>query len=135
MRTIYKKLTLPVEGEQAEFRLRKFDAFSGVSLLRLALKYLPENNDSEGRGRTMERVFTAMTEEELHGLLRTALNHTEVLLPAGYQPVMVGEDWGWEPLEHDAAACLRLAAECARWSLEGFFTEAGSNSPGGTPAI
>ena len=115
MRTIYKKLTLPVEGEQAEFRLRKFDAFSGVSLLRLALKYLPENNDSEGRG-------------------RTALNHTEVLLPAGYQPVMVGEDWGWEPLEHDAAACLRLAAESARWSLEGFFTEAGSNSHGGTPA-
>ena len=76
----------------------------------------------------MESVFTAMTEEELHGLLRTALNHTEVLLPAGYQRVMQGSSWGWPDLEHDAMTCLKLAMEEVAWTLEGFFGEGGRSS-------
>ena len=39
MRTIVKNLTLTVDGVSREFRLTKFDAFSGVELLRLALKH------------------------------------------------------------------------------------------------
>ena len=43
--------------------------------------------------------------------MRDCLNHTEVLLDAGYHPVMMGPEWGYPELEHDAAACLKLTLE------------------------
>ena len=129
MRETIKNIPLPVDGERREFRLSKYDAFSGVSLLRLVLKYLPEQGE-----RRLDAVFTSLTEEELRTVMTTALSHTEVLLPAGYQPVMSGGDWGWEPLERDAPACLRLTVESVVWSLSGFFEGAGPTSPSVPPA-
>ncbi len=132
MREIVKTLSLPVDGISRDFRITKFDAFSGCSLLRLALKYLPESGENR-----LEQLFTALPENDLRSLMTTALNHTEVLLPAGYQRVMTGGEWGWEELEHDAPACLRLTVENVLWSLSGFFGGAGrscrSDPPDGCP--
>ena len=129
MRTIVKNLTLAVDGVSREFRLTKFDAFSGVELLRLALKH----RSGEG-GRDLVSLLTDLTEEELRRVMTAAMNHTEVLLPAGYQRVMTGADWGWEDLEHDAPACLTLTLENVLWSLQGFFAGAVPTSRSGPPA-
>ncbi len=129
MRNIVKNITLTVDGVNREFRLTKFDAFSGVELLRLALKH----RSGEG-GRDLVSLLAELTEQELRQVMTAAMNHTEVLLPAGYQPVMAGKDWGWEDLEHDAPACLTLTLENVLWSLQGFFAGAGPTSRNAPPA-
>ena len=121
MRSIVMNLSLPVDGETREFRLTKFDAFSGVSALRLVLRHM-----NAGGENMVENILMGLTDQELRSLMTTALNHTEVLLPAGYQPVMTGSDWGWQELRYNAAVCLKLAIECVKWSLKDFFTEGGS---------
>ncbi len=125
MRVITKTVSIPVDQEQREFRLTKLDAFSGAGLLRLIRKYLP-SPAAETDAALADRVFSALTEEELRSLMVSCLNHTEVLLEAGYQRVMEGEDWGWPDLSHDAGACLRLTLQCVLWTLRDFFPAAGS---------
>ena len=136
MRTIIKNITIPVDGETKSFRLKKLDAFSGVSLLRLVLRRLPEM-EKEGTPHDpslLEAVFLSLSDSELRGVMRDCLNHTEVLLDAGYHPVMMGSDWGYPELEHDAAACLKLTLEGIAWTLSDFFPAAGSASPADRPA-
>ena len=92
------------------------NAFSGVSLLRFLIRL----NDSEQKSSALELV-ASLSEEELRSVITSCLNHTEVLLPAGYQPVMQGSAWSWPELEHDTFSCLRLTIESISWSLSGFF--------------
>ena len=118
MRQITKDITLAIDGEKRSFRLTKPDAFSGVEILRLFLRM------QEGRGEdplTVLDFVTRLSEAELRSVMTSCLNHVEVLLPAGPNPVMTGTEWGWPELEHDAPACLRLLVEGAAWSLSGFF--------------
>ena len=65
--------------------------------------------------------------------MTSCLNHTEVLLPAGYQPVMQGSSWSWPELEHDPVTCLKLVLEEAVWTLSGFFGEGGPTSGPAAP--
>ncbi len=116
MRDIIKNIQLPIDGKPMDFRLTKLDAFSGVSLLRLLIRL----NESEQKTSALD-LINSLSEEELRSLMTSCLNHTEVLLPAGYQPVMQGSSWSWPELEHDPAACLRLTIEGISWSLAGFF--------------
>ena len=64
----------------------------------------------------------------------TCLSHAEVLLDAGYQPVMQMGEWSWSELEYDAVNALKLTLQVALWTLDGFFGESGSSSEGGRPA-
>ena len=114
MREITKILSIPVDGKPQEFRLTKLDAFSGVFLLRLMAR-LPEG------GTSAEALLAALPEEDLRKLMVSCLEHTEVLLPAGWMPVMTRREWSWPELEHDPAVCLKLTLEEAAWTLEGFF--------------
>jgi hypothetical protein len=63
----------------------------------------------------------------------TCLQHTEVLLPAGWMPVMTRGEWSFPDLEHDTAVCLKLTIEEALWTLEGFFGGGSPASRPGTP--
>ena len=54
---------------------------------------------------------------------------TEVLLPAGSHPVMIGSEWGYPELKHDTVSCMKLVLEEITWALEGFFAGGGSDSP------
>ena len=135
MRNIYKTLTLKVGDEPREFRLRKLDAFSGAFLLRLLMKHLPEASDSPGgpartvsAGDLVGLIFTALSKEELRSLMSTCLVNTEVLLEAGYQPVMQKGEWSYSELEYDARNCMKLTIESVLWTLAGFFGESGSSS-------
>ena len=82
---------------------------------------------------TLTALFAALSPSDLRSLMTSCLNHTEVLLPAGYQPVMQGSSWSWPELEHDAATCLKLTLEEALWTLTGFFGEGGSTSRPAAP--
>ena len=125
MREITKTLTIPADGKSMEFRLTKLDAFSGASLLRM-LSRLPARED-------FLSFLTVLPDEDLHRLMTVCLEHCEVLLPAGWNPVMTRGEWSYVELEHDVATCLKLTIEEVLWTLEGFFGGGASGSQPGTP--
>ena len=167
MRDIIRNLQLTIDGKSFDFRLKKLDAFSGVSLLRMLIRLegeppatasgrnfaggevnrskrapqcgvAPTEVAADGKrsqGSTLLDLITSLSEEELRSVMTSCLNHTEVMLPAGPQPVMTGHEWGWPELEHDTISCLKLTVESISWSLSGFFGEGGSASPPEPPAI
>ena len=125
MREITKTLTIPADGKSMEFRLTKLDAFSGASLLRM-LSRLPARED-------FLSFLTVLPDEDLHRLMTVCLEHCEVLLPAGWNPVMTRGEWSYVELEHDVAICLKLTIEEVLWTLEGFFGAGASGSQPATP--
>ena len=132
MRDIIKNIQLPIDGKQLDFRLTKLDAFSGAALLQI-LSGLPPLRHSERSEESPSDTFTAalfasISPENLRTVMISCLNHVEVLLPAGYQPVMQGPSWSWPELEHDTATCLKLTLEEALWTLRDFFSEGGPTS-------
>ena len=127
MREITKNLTIPVDGKKLDFRLTKLDAFSGASLLRMLSK-MPEDSLS-----TIHSALSTFSDSDLRNLMTVCLEHCEVLLPAGWNPVMTRGEWSWIELEHDVATCLKLTIEEVLWTLEGFFGGGASDSKPGTP--
>ena len=129
MRDIIKNIQFPIDGKPMDFRLTKLDAFSGVSLLRLLMRL-----EERGEKTSVLDLISSLSEEEMKGVMTSCLNHAEVLLPAGYQPVMQGSSWSWPELEHDPVSCLRLTIESISWSLSGFFGGGGPKPPPEAPA-
>ena len=120
MRDITKTISLSVDGKPTDFRLTKLDAFSGASLLRLLSSGAEETD--------LRSLFSVLPDKDLHALMRTCLEHAEVLLPAGWCPVMTRGEWSWPELSHDPLSCLKLTLEEVLWTLDGFFGEGGSVS-------
>ena len=107
MREIEKTISIPVEGKPMNFRLTKLDAFSGASLLRMLSGMRKDPGDDSVLG-----FITSLSEPDLRSLMITCLQHCEVLLPAGWMPVMTRGEWTYPELEHDIAGCLtRRASE------------------------
>ena len=125
MREVTKIISVPVDGKPMDFRLTKLDAFSGAVLLRM-LSRMPEN-----RGAT--DLLTGLSDSDLRSLMTACLQHTEVLLPAGWLPIMTRGEWSYPELEHDTAVCLKLTIEEVLWTLDGFFGDGASASRSGTP--
>ena len=122
MRNISKTISVPVDGKPRDFRLTKLDAFSGASLLRLMAR-LPEG------GASVEVLLSCLSDADLRSLMTVCLEHAEVMLPAGWMPVMTRGEWSWPELEHDTAVCLKLTMEEAVWTLESFFGGGDSKPP------
>lgn len=132
MRDIIKSIQISIDGKPLDFRLTKLDAFSGAELLQL-ISGTPQLRHSERSEESppdfsLTTLFSSLSPSDLRSLMTSCLNHVEVLLPAGYQPVMQGSAWSWPELEHDAATCLKLTLEEVLWTLTGFFSEGGSTS-------
>ena len=123
MREITKTISAPVDGKSLDFRLTKLDAFSGAALLRL-LSGMPQSKGGE----SVMSFITSLSEADLRSLMIICLQHCEVLLPAGWMPVMTRGEWTYPELEHDTAVCLKLTIEEVLWTLEGFFGGGGSTS-------
>ena len=130
MRQITKDIQLTIDGSRIGFRLTKLDAFSGIMLLRLLMR-LQDRQESP----TILDLITSLSEEELRSVMTAVLNHTEVLLPAGPNPVMTGAEWGYPEIEHDTPSCMKLLLEGIAWSLSGFFGEGQSGAESGRPDI
>ena len=116
MRQFTKIISIPVDGKPLDFRLTKLDAFSGASLLRM-LSNMPQVSS----GDSVMGFITHLSESDLRSLMTTCLQHCEVLLPAGWIPVMTRGEWTYPELEHDTAVCLKLTIEEVLWTLAGFF--------------
>ena len=126
MREITKTLTIPADGKSMEFRLTKLDAFSGASLLRM-LSHLPAGDD-------FLSFYSTLPDEDKRRLMTVCLEHCEVRLTAGWNPVMTRGEWSWIELEHDVATCLKLTIEEVLWTLEGFLA-AGPRATNPRPRI
>ncbi len=126
MRQITKDIEITVDGTGTGFRLTKLDAFSGVTLLRLLMRL---ENDHP----TLLDLVSSLSDEELRSVMTAVLNHTAVLLPAGPNPVMTGNEWGYPEIRHDTPTCMKLLLEGIAWSLSGFFGE-GQSGPETVPA-
>ena len=128
MREIYKRLTLPIDGKPYEFRLRKLDAFSGAQLLQLFRKYLPAQTGGQKIADLIGPIFLALTAQELRELMTMCLSSTDVLLDAGWQPILQQGEWSWPELEYDTAGTVKITLESVLWSLDSFFIGVGSSS-------
>ena len=138
MRQITKTLQLPVGGKPFTFRLRKLDALSGACLLRLLAR--ADRNPSPDPGAADapspdlgELLFSSLSDEELRALMVRCLEQAEVLLDAGWQPVMQLGEWSWSDLQYDPAGALSLTLKEIVWSLDGFFAGSRSDSPPARP--
>ena len=127
MREIMKILPVPVDGKSQDFRLTKLDAFSGATLLRMLSGMAKESGGDSVLG-----FITSLSEPDLRSLMITCLQHCEVLLPAGWMPVMTRGEWTCPELEHDTTVCLKLTIEEVLWTLEGFL---GGGASGSLPEI
>ena len=130
MREIYKRMKMTVDGTEREFRLGKLDAFHGAALLQMVRKYMPASADGGGMkiADAIEAVFMALPVEELRMLMDMCLSRTDVLLDAGWQPIMQEGEWSWPELEFETACTLKITLESVLWSLDSFFTGIGSTS-------
>ena len=130
MRQIAKTIQLEIDKKTWTFRIKKLDAFSGATLLRIISSHIPENGED-----LVFSVFSSLPDDTLRALMTTCLEHAEVLLDAGYQPVMQMGEWSWAELEYDAVNALKLTLQVALWTLDGFFVGSGLSSQDGQPAI
>ena len=128
MRQITKTVTLPIDAKPFTFRLRKMDALTGACLLR-RLSALEENPSPD----LLTLLFSSLPDDDLRALMTRSLEHVDVLLDAGYQPVMQLGEWSWSDLQYDPAGALSLTLKEIVWTLDGFFVENGSTSPPARP--
>lgn len=135
MRLTSKEISLSVAGQEASFRLRLMDAFTGAWLLKILLeKLLPFLSSSDPK--TIEKelaehlpaLLSSLSEQDLRELMTRCLNHVDRMLPAGPQPVMLRSSFGIPELEQDTVTCLSLCLEEIFFNLEGFFPESISPS-------
>ncbi len=118
-----------------------------MPLLRLMAR-LPEQGDGPHRSTevepedcprrsgfdSFELLLSGLSDGEIRSLMTTCLQQCEVLLPAGWMPVMTRGEWSYPELEHDTAVCLRLTVEEVLWTLSGF-SAAGPRPPAARPRL
>lgn len=131
MRTITKDIFLDLDGEKKGFRLTKPDAFSGVEILRIFLRMQKEFGDE---ALSVLDFVTQMSGDEIRSVMKSCLNYVSVLLPAGPNPIMTGDEWGYPELQHDSKTCFRLTLELISFALADFFGDGGTISAPVPPA-
>ena len=147
MRQITKTVTLTIDAKPFTFRLRKMDALTGACLLRRLSALEPPSTSATSATPTapappasaapspdlLTLLFTSLPDDDLRALMTRSLEHVDVLLDAGYQPVMQLGEWSWSDLQYDPAGALSLTLKEIVWTLDGFFVENGSTSPPARP--
>lgn len=146
MRNITKTVKHIIDEREYEFEIRKMDALKGSLLAKLVIeKLIPmfdgiqsafgelsekdaqkEVNDvvSARFGNTLKLfsdALAAMTEEEVLKLEKMCLHTVQVRLPAGWQPVMTGDSWGFDELEYEPMVVLMLCYEVIEFNAGSFF--------------
>ena len=143
MREVTKEVKHEIDGKEYTFQIRKMNALKGSYLVKFVTEKLilvftklqgvftPAAGDADQQkvvaARTEELLamipdaLSKLSDEEVEQLLSRCLNTVDVLLPAGWQPVMSGSDFGFEELEYDIMTALILCYEVIEFNLGGFF--------------
>ena len=146
MRDITKEVVLTLEDDkEMTFVITKMDAFSGASLMKFVTeKLLPaigEVQDAlvikEGESGQDEqelvkqrvqnimpmlsKFLESISDEELIKLEKMCLKTVKCKLPAGYQPVLMGDSFGIPELQYDVANVLVLCYYVIEYNTQGFF--------------
>ena len=142
MRETTKQIKITTGDEERTFQLRKMNALDGTGLIKFcAEKLIPvysklqdiftnETGDDEeavAKARTEQvlmmipEALSKISTEEMVAFEKECLRTVDVLYPAGWQPVMVGNSFGDEELEYDTGAVLRLVYEVLVFNLGSFF--------------
>lgn len=140
-----RELEKIVELNGEKYRVRKMDVISGTYLLKFLMQKLmpifsqmdelfgekkPAKKrgakDAQDAGETaflslIPKLLDEITEEDLHRLIVKCLNYADKSLPAGWQPVMVREEYGIKGIEYEMGTCLMLCYHCIAFNCGGFF--------------
>lgn len=123
MRELYKDLSLPVNGEQRNFRLRRMDAFSGICILRYLLRLEETKKNPD-----ILDLISSLTDSELLRVFNVCMEYVEIVMPAGNGPVMKDGVWLTPEIQHEIQTCMRIMIASISWNLNGFFGGGGSSS-------
>lgn len=123
MRELYKELSLPVNGEQRNFRLRRMDAFSGICILRYLLRLEETKKNPD-----ILDLISSLTDGELLRVFNVCMEYVEIVMPAGNGPVMKDGVWLTPEIQHEIQTCMRIMIASISWNLSGFFGGGGSSS-------
>ena len=144
MRITTKEVKHEVDGQEMTFQIRKMDALHGSYLMKFcAEKFLPllgevqslfegepqteEEAEKLAKERTEQilvlipKALASLTEDELINFEIRCLQTVDVLKPAGWQPVLVGKNFGVEELEDDIMTVLVLCYEVVEFNMGSFF--------------
>lgn len=155
MRELYKDVEMELDGKKYLFKIKKMDALSTNNILKLLTEKLlpgvpnlreviagvsiPEDAQpedlqkialkrSEAIFTTLPKILSLISEEEFMDLERKCLRTVSVMLPAGPQPVMINNRFGFEELEYESSAVLMLCYEVIAFNVKGFFGESSLSS-------
>lgn len=150
MRETSKIVTHPVDGKEEKFQIHKMDALEGASLLKFVVeKFVPLFKNAEQifaepkEGATEEEVAIQRTEDildmlpkalekisddELIDFEKRCLRKVDMMKPAGWQPVFMGNSFGVKEIEHDVITALLLCYDVVLFNFSGFFEGRGLGS-------
>ena len=150
MRETIKKVTHEIDGKECSFQIKKMDALKASFLLKFVTeKLLPllngakelfishDENDTEEEvvQKRMDTIMTiipqalsSISEAELRNFEIKCLQTVDMLMPAGWQPVMMGDKFGVEEVEYDPMVALMLCYDVVEFNFKGFFGEKGLGS-------
>ncbi len=142
MRELTTEVVHTVDDKEMTFRIRKMNVLDGSYLMKVMLeKLLPavtglrEILTTPVKGSVEEitavrtdqfiamipSVLKTLGKEDLFDLIKNCLQTVEVKLPAGWQPAMIGNDFGVEGLEYYVITCLTLCYEVIDFNTGSFF--------------
>ena len=142
MRETIKKVYHEVDGEKTEFQIRKRHALQGACLIKFVTgKLIPliggaqeifsstqeGEEDEVVKARTAKimeiipEALASISDKELIDFEKRCLRTVEILKPAGYQPVMIGDDFGVDELQYDPLLALVLCYDVVEFNFGGFF--------------
>lgn len=110
----------------SEYRVRMFDAFTGVSVAKTAWKNLLGGTLPEGT--TLSDLFMVLslkvlTEEELEKLMHCSMKVCEKRLKSGWTEVVDKSGHFQVPeIEHDSAAAFLITKHAVVFGTSSFFT-------------
>lgn len=150
MRETTKQVTHEVDGKELTFQIRKMNALQGAFLIKFVTeKLLPlldglqnvfiqdeeiEDKDETIKQRTsaimemIPKALSSISEEELMNFEMKCLQTVDLLLPAGWQPVMVGKNFTVEDIEYEPLTALLLCYDVIEFNFRGFFGGKGLSS-------
>lgn len=131
-----------------QFRIRKMPVWDSSYLLKfVAQKALPvlqkflaldqeeENENSENETpvdviNAIPELLEQITQEDLRTIIQGCLRFCDISLPAGWQPVMIGTNWGVSDIEYETDTCLLLVWKSIIFNCGAFFGAGGLNLNG-----